>query len=133
MIRTIFKILASVILLTLTLVSCEEDKISTDTSLQLKFSSDTVRFDTIFTEQGSATYKLKVYNPSKNKLLIDRITLNNADNFKMSVSGISADVVSNTYLNAHDSLMIFVPGCVWNATPRSLSPLESNIGFWTQA
>ena len=24
-------------------------------------------------------------------------------------------------------------GCVWNATPRSLSPLERNIGFWTQA
>lgn len=108
MIRTIFKILASVILLTLTLVSCEEDKISTDTSLQLKFSSDTVRFDTIFTEQGSATYKLKVYNTSKNKVLIDKITLNNAENFKMSVSGISADVVNNTYLNANDSLMIFI-------------------------
>ena len=75
MIRNLFKILASVILLTLTLVSCEEDKISTDTSLMLNFSTDIVRFDTIFTEQGSATYKLKVYNPSKNKLLIDRIIL----------------------------------------------------------
>ena len=26
-----------------------------------------------------------------------------------------------------------LPGCVWNATPRSLSPLERNIDFWTQA
>ena len=26
-----------------------------------------------------------------------------------------------------------LPGCIWNATPRSLSPLERNIGFWTQA
>ena len=26
-----------------------------------------------------------------------------------------------------------LPGGVWNATPRSLSPLERNIGFWTQA
>ena len=26
-----------------------------------------------------------------------------------------------------------LPGCVWNATPRALSPLERNIGFWTQA
>ena len=25
------------------------------------------------------------------------------------------------------------PGCVWNATPRSLLPLERNTGFWTQA
>ena len=22
-----------------------------------------------------------------------------------------------------------LPGCVWNATPRSLSPLERNIGY----
>ena len=26
-----------------------------------------------------------------------------------------------------------LPGCVGNATPRSRSPLERNIGFWTQA
>ena len=26
-----------------------------------------------------------------------------------------------------------LPGCDWNATPRSLSPLERNIGFWTLA
>ena len=26
-----------------------------------------------------------------------------------------------------------LPGCVWNATPRSLPPPERNIGFWTQA
>ena len=26
-----------------------------------------------------------------------------------------------------------LPGCVWNATPRSWSPLERNLGFWTQA
>src|SRR5574337_328094 len=26
-----------------------------------------------------------------------------------------------------------LPGCVWNATPRSLSPLERNIGFWTRS
>src|SRR5574337_32318 len=30
-------------------------------------------------------------------------------------------------LSLHDALPI------WNATPRSLSPLERNTGFWTQA
>ena len=34
---------------------------------------------------------------------------------------------TNTIMNA------CLPVCVWNATPRSLSPLERNIGFWTQA
>ena len=32
-----------------------------------------------------------------------------------------------------DEMNACLPGCVWNATPRSLSPLERNIGFWTQA
>lgn len=108
MIKNIFKIIVSVVILIFTLISCEEDKISTDSSLLLKFSADTVRFDTIFTSQGSATYKLKVYNPSANKVLIEKITLNNAQNYKMSVSGISADMVNDTYLNAHDSLMLFI-------------------------
>lgn len=108
MIKNIFTILISTLVLLVALVSCEADKISTDTSLMLKFSSDTVSFDTIFTSQGSATYKLKVYNPSKNRVLIESITLNEAENYKMSVSGISADVVNNTYLNAQDSLMIFI-------------------------
>jgi hypothetical protein len=108
MIKNIFTILISALILLISLVSCEADKISTDTSLMLKFSSDTVSFDTIFTEQGSATYKLKVYNPSKNRVLIESITLNEAENYRMNVSGISADVVNNTYLNAQDSLMIFI-------------------------
>lgn len=108
MVKNIFKIVVSVVILIFTLISCEEDKISTDSSLMLTFSADTVRFDTIFTAQGSATYKLKVYNPSGNKVLIDEITLNNAQYYKMSVSGISSDVVNDTYINAHDSLMMFI-------------------------
>ena len=28
---------------------------------------------------------------------------------------------------------LWLPGCVWNATPRSLSALERNIRSWTQA
>ena len=108
MVKNIFYIFISALVLLTALVSCEADKISTDTSLMLKFSSDTVRFDTIFTDQGSATYKLKVYNPSKNRVLLESITLNEAVNYQMSVSGISADVVNNTYLNAGDSLMIFI-------------------------
>ena len=108
MIKKIFYIFVFTLVLLTTLVSCEADKISTDTSLMLKFSSDTVRFDTIFTDKGSATYKLKVYNTSKNRVFIESITLNEAVNFQMNVSGISSNTVSNTYLNAEDSLMIFI-------------------------
>ena len=48
-------------------------------------------------------------------------------------------IVRKKELNAAVTLLeieapfVAIPWCVWNATPRSLSPLERNNGFWTQA
>ena len=47
----------------------------------------------------------------------------NATRLLRTVYGINTPLEMNACL----------PGCVWNAAPRSLSPLERNIGFWTQA
>jgi hypothetical protein len=130
MIKNLFKIIVSLTILIFTLISCEEDKINTDSSVMLRFSTDTVRFDTIFTQQGSATYKLKVYNPTGNKILIDRIILNGAKNFKMNVSGISANVVNDTYLNAHDSLMMFIQVCIDPSDDKTPFIVRDSIDFF---
>ena len=43
-----------------------------------------------------------------------------------------AGAVLNAALPHAEHEQVFsTPGSVWNATPRSLSPLERNIGFWT--
>ena len=42
---------------------------------KLEFSLDTLRFDTVFTERGSATRILKVYNPNDESVRISRIAL----------------------------------------------------------
>ena len=60
--------------MTLWIAGCREYTVSNDPAMQLAFSCDTVRFDTVFTEQGSSTMQFKVYNRNKNALLIERRT-----------------------------------------------------------
>ena len=48
-----------------------EDDFITDGSVELRFSLDTLRFDTVFTELGSATRYFKVYNPNSRPLRLD--------------------------------------------------------------
>ena len=50
--------------------------------------------------------------------------MNSRQNFLMAI---------NEWAKSDKEYKLEIPGCVWNATPRSLSPLERNIGFWTQA
>ena len=89
--------------------ACTELNVSDDPSLRLTFSCDTLRFDTVFTAQGSSTAQIKVYNRNANALLIDRVWLNNGSCFRANVDG-EADLRRLTALqiNGGDSLYIFV-------------------------
>ncbi len=75
----------------------------------LSFSEDTIIFDTVFTEVGSATRQLKVYNPYKKKLLIKRIWLAGGNNsqFKLNIDGKPANNLENIELMPHDSIFLF--------------------------
>ena len=55
-----------ILLLAITLYSCREEQLSTDPSLKLTFSKDTVCFDTVFTTIGTSTLRLMVYNKNAN-------------------------------------------------------------------
>lgn len=88
--------------------SCQEDTINTNPDFRLVFSADTLRIDTIFTDKGSATYKLKVYNTSAQKAHISQIRLMDAVYFHLNVTGFAVDQMQDAYLNAHDSLLVFV-------------------------
>lgn len=91
------------------LVGCREYKVSDNPTLRLVFSTDTLRFDTVFTEQGSATLQMKVYNPNRSALLIDRVWLNEGKAFRVNVDG-EPDLsrLKNLKINGHDSLFVFV-------------------------
>ena len=82
----------------------------------LTFSKDTVYLDTVFTNIGSSTYNLKVYNNSSKNILIPEIKLSNGENsfFRLNVDGIynqdndNGKSFENIELLANDSLYIFI-------------------------
>ncbi|GAA4282254.1 hypothetical protein GCM10022260_26770 [Gaetbulibacter aestuarii] len=90
--------------------SCRKDFNFTPSSGQLSFSKDTVYLDTVFTNIGSSTYNLKVYNRSSDNIAIPSIRLSNglASNYRLSVDGMAGKEFENVELLAHDSLYIFI-------------------------
>lgn len=97
--------------LTACLWACNDsDDFSTDPSLSIDFSSDTVRFETVFTTIGSVTKQFKVYNRNDKSLRIESIELMNPSKsgFRMNIDGISGSEISDVSLLKKDSLYGFV-------------------------
>ncbi|MDP4933781.1 MAG: hypothetical protein NWR30_03645, partial [Salibacteraceae bacterium] len=77
---------------------------------ELRFSTDTVFFDTVFTTVGSLTERLKIINPYNEAVLINRVYLaeGQGSNFKLNVDGIQGNEVKDIRLEANDSIFVFV-------------------------
>ncbi len=98
------------LILTIWFASCERDDFSSSPSLKLKFSTDTVMFDTVFTTIGSSTQYFKVYNKNKYDLKISSIQLagGSSSNYRINVDGVAADRVEDVTIRRDDSLFVFV-------------------------
>ena len=95
------------------LSSCRTDFETVASTGDLKFSRDTIYLDTVFTNIGSSTYTLKVYNNSKNDITIPTIQLGKGLNskYRMTVDGTQGNqgkIFNNVNLLAKDSMYIFV-------------------------
>lgn len=93
------------------IVSCRDDfHFEPSSGSELAFSKDTVYLDTIFTNIGSSTYNLKVYNKSAKDIKIPSIRLANGESsgFRLMVDGMAGKSFENVELLANDSLFIFV-------------------------
>jgi hypothetical protein len=89
---------------------CRKETIFDTQSTTLRFSSDTIYLDTVFTTIGSSTRILKVYNPTDENLLINRIYLGKGPSsyYRMNVNGTSSKSITDVELRANDSIYIFV-------------------------
>ena len=94
----------------LSVSSCRKDFSTIPSFGELEFSKDTVFLDTIFTNIGSATYNLKVYNRSNDDITIPNITLERGtvSNYRLNVDGIPGKSFQNIDILAKDSIFIFV-------------------------
>ena len=91
------------------LVSCKEYTVSDDPSMRLSFSCDTLRFDTVFTDQGSATSRLMVYNLNNAAIEIERVSMSVGAEFHINIDGESDPKhMTHFVINGHDSAFVFV-------------------------
>ncbi len=95
----------------ISLGSCRKDFDLSPSTGSLEFSKDTVYLDTVFTNIGSSTYRLKVYNRSNEDIAVPNIRLQEGSdsNFRINVDGINGnDSFNNIQILANDSIYIFV-------------------------
>lgn len=106
--------------------SCERETLLTDSNAKIKFSKDTITFDTVFTSIGSATKTFLVYNPYNEPIKISNIRLSGGKNsfFKINVDGAPGPDINDIRIEAKDSAHVFVQVLI---DPSNISnPIEIN-------
>lgn len=90
--------------------SCRKDFNFEPSIGNLEFSKDTVYLDTVFTNIGSSTYNLKVYNRTDTDISIPNLRLSQgqASNYRLNVDGMAGKEFENIELLAKDSMFIFI-------------------------
>lgn len=121
--KYIFTILTLTVLIFVT--ACDpEDNFTTNSNDKLEFSLDTLRFDTVFTQLGSATRSFKIYNRSKKSIKIQRMYILNgsASKFRLNIDGTPGNEALDVTVYPQDSIYVFGEVTVDPDQPLSASP-----------
>lgn len=105
-----FKPFSFIVFVTALFFSCQKENFVIGSDIRLSFSADTIVFDTLFTEIGSATYYFKVYNNTNKTAKIDEIFLakgNNSD-YRVRIDGENGIYSKDVEIAPKDSMYIFI-------------------------
>ena len=115
--------------------SCYKEEYYEGSDVNLRFSKDTLTFDTVFTTVGSATRILKVYNDKDKAIKISKIYIedNKQKQFRLNIDGISANEAEDIEIGPGDSIYVFGEVNINPDAPLSVSPfiIEDHIVFET--
>jgi hypothetical protein len=113
--------------------SCERLDILTGPDAKLRFSADTVYFDTIFTTIGSTTKQLRIYNHYDQPLKISSINLAGGQEsvFRLNIDGVPENFASDIEIPPEDSIYVFVEVTLDPNNADSLLMIMDSIVFVT--
>lgn len=116
----------------LILTGCIDDGLTTSPSAVLTFSRDTVSFDTIFSDVGTPTARLLVYNRDKKGVNISYIGFKDPQTrFRLNVDGHSGTTFQDVEIRGGDSIYVFIE-CYPQESPTSEPALiEDKLQFVT--
>jgi hypothetical protein len=92
--------------------------------VKLRFSTDTLVFDTVFTTVGSATRILKVYNDLDKAIELNAVYLEEGEQskFRLNIDGVPTALRESVEIAAGDSIYIFGEVTVDPNEPLDISP-----------
>ncbi len=101
-----------------------EEDFLTDAGAQVRISADTLTFDTVFTEVGSATRFFKIFNPYDRPLQLASVRVEDGDGgrFRINVDGVSGRELKDVFIAPNDSLYVFAEVTVDPNEPLASSP-----------
>lgn len=108
--------LRAVLLLLLTglaVWSCKplDERADPNPSLALRFDTDTVMFDTVFTERKTITQRLLVHNDNSGAITLESVTLSNGTGaFSFYINGRPGPDVKNLEILGKDSAYVLISG-----------------------
>lgn len=98
-------------IVSIAICSCaDEQELSTNPNHWLTFSTDTVAFDTLFTDVSSTTQAFLIYNRNNAALRISHATLAGGANspYRVNVDGLSGTTFNDLVIRGGDSVYVFV-------------------------
>ena len=127
-----FLLLSFIGLFIVVLTACIEDDFTTSPSDILTFSKDTVTFDTVFTDLGTPTARLQVYNKAKKSINISEIRFQKENsNFQFNVDGMSGSSFKDVEIRGGDSIYIFIECFIEPTSANEPYLIEDKLTFLT--
>ena len=108
--RKILSCLITLMLLCFFAACSDEESFSTSTSNRLTFSDDTVSFDTVLTNVGSSTKRVRVFNNNNDGIRIKDVRLGSGgtSGFRINVDGQSGVSLNDVEILKKDSIFMFI-------------------------
>lgn len=90
--------------------ACTKQNVITDASAALTLKTDTLTFDTVFTDIGSTTLSFKIHNSHNQAINVSNIDLAGGENsqFRLNINGAAINSGTDYLIGAKDSMYIHV-------------------------
>ena len=119
----------------MTLVHCtpEEEEITIDPKANLTFSTDTLFFDTLFTDTVSFTGRFRVFNPQDNAVNLSSISIATGGNsfYDLYINGIKGKQFQDQVILGKDSLLVLVEVTIPSRDENTPFLVEDSVVFVT--
>lgn len=110
-----FLFLLAVVLVATSLSSCRKENFYNGSNPILSFSTDTLSFDTVFTQVGTITRYFRIENNTNKSVLLNRVSLQNKDGlgtFRINVDGDPGTEFTQIEVPAKDFIYVFAEATV---------------------